>query len=108
MAEGQAVRSEYRQSRWAAIIEECRESGLSNRAFCEQKGINEKTYYNWLRQLRQAKTAAQPPKLVEWSSEKRESVGTNLRLHYDNWAVEIPKGVDKSTLQTALEVLREL
>ena len=45
MADVLAVRNEYRLQTWTEIIRECRESGLSNREFCAQRGIGEKTYY---------------------------------------------------------------
>ena len=40
-----AVRDEYRLQGWAEIIRECQASGVTNRAFCAQRGISEKTYY---------------------------------------------------------------
>ena len=40
-----AVRDEYRLQSWAEIIQECQASGLTNREFCTQRGISEKTYY---------------------------------------------------------------
>ena len=45
MADVLAVRNEYRLQTWTEIIRECRKSGLSNREFCAQRGIGEKTYY---------------------------------------------------------------
>ena len=47
------VAEEYRLAHWAQILKERHESGLSNRAFCEQTGIKEKTYYYWQRKLRE-------------------------------------------------------
>ncbi len=52
MADVLAVRDEYRTQNWAMVIQECSNSGLSNREFCRQRGISEKTYYYWLRKLR--------------------------------------------------------
>ena len=48
MADVLAVRDEYRLQEWAQIHRRCRESGLSNREFCRQNGIAEKTFYYWL------------------------------------------------------------
>ena len=45
MADVLAVRNEFRLQNWMEIIRECEESGLSNREFCFQRGISEKTYY---------------------------------------------------------------
>ena len=54
MAEVLALRSEYRLQQWAQVVRECNTSGLSNREFCRQNQIAEKTYYYWVRRLRQA------------------------------------------------------
>ena len=48
------IRNEYRLEEWAQMIRRCRESGLSNREFCRQNGISEKTFYYRLRKLREA------------------------------------------------------
>lgn len=52
MADVLAVRDEYRAQSWAMVIQECSASGLSNREFCRQRGISEKSFYYWLRKLR--------------------------------------------------------
>ena len=52
MGEVLAVRNEYRAQNWVQVIQECRASGLTNRAFCRQRGIPEKKFYYWLRKLR--------------------------------------------------------
>lgn len=38
--------------RWLQLIHECRESGLTNRQWCEQNDISLKSYYYWLAKLR--------------------------------------------------------
>ena len=52
MADVLAVRDEYRAQTWAMLIQECNNSGLTKRAFCQQRGISEKSFYYWLRKLR--------------------------------------------------------
>lgn len=47
-----AVRDEYRAQTWAMLIQECNNSGLTKRAFCQQRGICEKSFYYWLWKLR--------------------------------------------------------
>ena len=64
MADVLAVRDEYRVQNWAMVIQECNNSGLSNREFCRQRGISEKTYYYWLRKLRSQMAEAAAPQLV--------------------------------------------
>ncbi|MZI81764.1 hypothetical protein GT646_13010 [Clostridium butyricum] len=43
----------YRTQKWMVIIRECQASGLSKRMWCKQNNVNEKTFYYWLRKLRQ-------------------------------------------------------
>ena len=45
---------EVRLTHWAQVMRERNESGASIRAWCREKGINEKTYYYWQRRLREA------------------------------------------------------
>lgn len=47
------VAEEYRLSHWAGIMRERQESGLSNKAYCKQSGLQESTFYYWQRKLRE-------------------------------------------------------
>ena len=53
MADVLAVRDAYRAQQWEMVVQECAASGLSNREFCRQRGILEKSFYYWQRKLRQ-------------------------------------------------------
>ena len=67
MADVLAMRSEYRLQQWAQVVKACNASGLSNREYCRQHNISEKTYYYWVRRLRQAAASQmedQTPTLV--------------------------------------------
>ena len=41
--EGLAVRNEDRAQNWFQVIQECRDSGLTNREFCRQRGIRRRS-----------------------------------------------------------------
>jgi len=43
-----------RLERWAAQMNECRQSGLSVRQWCEENSVNMKTYYNRMAKVREA------------------------------------------------------
>jgi len=45
--------AEYRLTHWARIMRERKESGLSVRAYCEQAGFHENTYFYWQKRLRE-------------------------------------------------------
>lgn len=44
MADVLAVRDEYRAQQWAILIQECKASGMSNKEFCIQRGVSEKSF----------------------------------------------------------------
>ena len=48
------IAAEYRLAYWAQIMQNQSESGLSIRAFCEQSGFHENTYFYWQKKLREA------------------------------------------------------
>lgn len=48
------VAAEYRLTHWAQVMHERVERGLSIRAYCEDIGIHENTYFYWQRKLREA------------------------------------------------------
>ncbi|MDD6547662.1 MAG: hypothetical protein PUF40_01880 [Blautia massiliensis] len=41
-----------RRQQWLDISQACNASGLTKKAWCEQNGINIKSFYYWQRQLR--------------------------------------------------------
>ena len=45
MADVLAVLDEYRAQTWAMLIQECKASGMTNKEFCELRGVSEKSFY---------------------------------------------------------------
>ena len=90
MGEILQTRNEYRKEEWRQIIQECQESGLSNKAYCELHGISEKTYYYWLRKLRRA--------LMEQM----------LYIRYRGAEMTLPDGTDIDAIASVLRSLQQL
>lgn len=44
----------YKRDEQIKLIMECRQSGLSNYQWCNQKGIKPGTFYNWVSKLRKS------------------------------------------------------
>ena len=55
----QALSKQERLDTWTTRIMECRNSGMSVRSWCQENGLNEKTYYYWQRRLFRALSAQQ-------------------------------------------------
>ncbi len=92
MTDALSVRREYRLQEWAKIVARCRESGMSNREFCRENGIPEKTFYYRLRQLREA-AIDQAPRLVELEDPAAPKEGL-LHFRFRGSSLELPENVD--------------
>ena len=110
MADVLAVRDEYRGQNWAMVIQECSNSGLSNREFCRQRGISEKTYYYWLRKLRSQMAEVAGPQLVqlEPSPVPVPIQDDMLQIQYRGAELKLPAGVDMDTVAVLLRSLQSL
>ena len=108
MADVLAVRDEYRAQNWAMLIQECNNSGLSNREFCRQRGISEKTYYYWLRKLRSQVAEAAVPQLVQLEPSPVPVQEDMLQIQYRGAELKLPAGVDMDAVATLLRSLQSL
>ena len=100
------VQEEYRLQQWGQIVQQCRESGLSNRDFCHKNGITEKTYYYWLRKLRMAAASQEVPKIVEL--ERHDSAEDMLHIQFRNAEMTLPAGMDVDAVTAILRSLQKL
>ena len=101
-----AVRDEYRAQTWAMLIQECNNSGLTKREFCQQRGISEKSFYYWLRKLRSQMVEASGPQLVPLDS---VPVADNmLQIQYQGAELKLPAGVDIEAVAVLLRSIQSL
>ena len=108
MADVLAVRNEYRAQSWAMVIQECNSSGLSNREFCRQRGISEKTYYYWLRKLRSQMAEVTAPQLVPLDPAPVPIQDDVLQIQYRGAELKLPAGVDMDAVAVLLRSLQSL
>lgn len=101
------ARNGYRMEQWRQIIQECQKSGLSNKAYCEQHGISEKTYYYWLRKLRTAAMERAAPQIMEVEPEQEERI-EGLYIQYRGAEVTLPAGTDIEVIAAILRSLQQL
>lgn len=47
------VKHKYLLSKWAPIIQSCRTSGMTVKAWCQENNINEKQFFYWQRRVRE-------------------------------------------------------
>ena len=78
------IAREYRLSHWAQIITDQKESGQTVRAYCEEAGLHENSYYYWQKKLR---TAAIEEMSAADGGQTQEPVPALARI-------KIPKGIE--------------
>ncbi len=106
MADVLAVRDEYRAQSWAMVIQECAASGLSNREFCRQRGISEKSFYYWLRKLSSHMAETAGPQLVQLDPTVVSE--DMLQIRYRGAELKLLAGVDMDAVAALLRSLQSL
>ena len=106
MADVLAVRDQYRAQNWAMLIQECNNSGLTKREFCQQRGISEKSFYYWLRKLRSHMAETSGPQLVQLEAVSNEN--DMLQIQYRGAELKLPAGVDMDAVTALLRSLQSL
>ena len=102
-----AVRNDLRAENWMTIIQECSASGLSNKAFCKQRGISEKQYYYWLRKLRAQIIGSSQPQLVHLNDSELDR-DEMLEIRYHGAELRLPSHVDMEAVTALLRTLQRL
>ena len=101
-----AARNECREQQWALVIKECADSGLTNKEYCRQHGISEKSYYYWLRKLRKQVCEQAAPQIVAIDTKlKTDEV---LRIEYKGAELKLPADVDMNAVAAVLLSLQAL
>ena len=106
MADVLAVRDEYRAQQWAMVVQECAASGLSNREFCRQRGIAEKSFYYWQRKLRTRIAESASPQLVPL--EPPALPEEQLCIQYRGAELRLPARVDMEAVAARLRSIQSL
>ena len=123
-----AIAAEYRLQQWAVIMRDCKESGLSIRAYCENAGIRPNRYFYWQKRLREAaceelikvepntsSLMSQAPGTgspvvwggIDTSARESDSLPQDglIRISRDGWTVTIESGVDVELLTETLKAV---
>lgn len=108
MADVLKVRNEYRLQKWAEIIGQCQKSGLSNKEFCQQNGISEKSYYYWLRKLRNTVAESNVPQLVQLESAPDVVPDNMIHIQFRDASMDLPGSTDVEAIGAVLRSLQSI
>lgn len=95
------VKQEFRMREWAEQIEAQQASGMTVQKWCEENGINPKTYYYHLRKLRE-KCVASAPAIVPLAVPKQTD-----GIHIEKNGLQISLPVDMPA-ETLIALVHEL
>lgn len=89
---------------WQQRILDCRNSGMSIKAWCETNGISTGSYYHYLRKIRECAVEEQqivplePPKLAEPSG--------GIRIETGEITITLPETASAEQLRAVLSALK--
>ena len=100
------VRDEYRAQQWAMLIQECKASGMSNKEFCIQRGVSEKSFYYWQRKFREQVLEAASPQFIQL--EPDPAPAELLQISFRGAELTLPVGVDMDAVSAILRSIQSL
>jgi transposase-like protein len=116
------VTKSFRLNQWTEIIRECRGSGQTVSAWCNDHGINPKSYYYWLRRVRTAACEALPSLVtgnnaivpvdipvptVETESPSQETT-SEIILHFGEIRLELRNNASATLIENTLRALQNV
>jgi hypothetical protein len=93
-----------KEKKWAELIRQQQQSGLSVAAFCSDRGFSEQTFYHWRKRLGSGPVSFA---LVQAGSPVTGSQASVELLLASGDRLRIAPGVEAATLRTVLNVLRD-
>jgi len=102
---------------WRERIKECRQSGLTVKAWCLQNELTDKAYYYWMKRFKVLdqeevidNTFVEIPLLLDSKSKSHENfpVNTGLTLSFGSYSINIPNEFNPDTLEKIVKVLQKL
>ena len=93
---------------WAERISERRNSGLSVKNWCKEKGVCEQTYYKWQKKIFAMAQAQQELQFAEVTPVMATNSNCQIAvsIHAGGIAANIHNGADPTTVESVLRILK--
>lgn len=111
--ETKQITRQYRLEKWSQIICNRTESGLSVRAFCQREGINQKSYYYWLRIIRisacQALTTSTNVSFAPLEVAAQPlAVPSKITIHYGKLSMDVYDATSEALLKNTFRIIQQV
>ncbi len=113
------VKAQLRLQKWSQLIEECQSSNMTVTAWCEANDIHIKTYYYWLRKVRNHTLQQMPALTEDLPADQEESpvifkklnaaaplAAAAVIIRLPNATIEVREGTSQQTVQAVLLALQ--
>ena len=96
---------------WRLLLDEFRNSGLTGKAWCKDKGIKPSTLYYWIKRFKNKNTTTVTS--PRWASlsmpeNSKKEVPGKITIRIKDFSLEIDTNFDKEALADALSVVMQL
>ncbi len=117
--DAKTVKHNFLRSKWTPIVTECKNSGMTVRAWCLENNVDEKQFYYWQRKIREelypaiiertaidlAPTFISIPKEVLDSRSEKNGFCPDMVINCGKIKVEISNSVSPRLLSELLKVI---
>lgn len=89
---------EHKRTHWASVIEKQKQSQLSIKQFCEDKGISYQTFFYWSKRLRSPETV-QTLQPIEFDESRHSLSETVVLLFANGIRAELPAALSPAQIK---------
>ena len=114
------IKQTYRLNQWTEIVRKHRSSGQTVAVFCKEQNLNHKSYYYWLKLVREAACEALPAiannksmivplmlgESVVCSSEPAGN--SKITLHYGEFSLDLDENTSSLFIQNTIRTLMNI
>jgi hypothetical protein len=95
------------KAEWRDLVEQQKHSGLSGLAFCDQRGISRKSFYQHRKSLAQTPADQGAGQFIKVNPRpaKKMSVPTATELHYQNSRLQLAVDADPTWVAALMKAL---
>ena len=114
------IKRTYRLNQWTEIVRQHRSSGQTVAVFCKEQNLNPKSYYYWLRCVREAACEALPAIANNKSMivpltlgesiacPSAPAVNSKITLHYGEFSLDIDENTSSLFIENTIRTLMNL
>ena len=94
-----------------ALVAECRASGMTAKAWCQQKGIKYRQYLSWATKINRKEQKAIEPGKQQWAAVKlteEEHATGQIRLNCGKWTIQLDSVSSLALLKEIIKAVDSL